>query len=240
MELIEDDIPNEHTPEREETEMARLKKRAVWLLRRALLLLRLSIMIVPIILLSVIQLDLPFRSFDVFSGTSSELAISNWLSKGDLLLTSSYLLLVLMVRSHGAVFIGRLVGLSWLISAFLIMILLIYMAPELSATDMPSFRFLTGFLLSWYFGQLFAVYTYDYTRGGKWWRAPLYAGVVGFLVQVCIYFPIVYSHTNVPWVSWAIVDFAMKLILIVIALPIYSRLRRFFRPLIRQEMFVHS
>ncbi len=223
-------VINEGLRVRDETVIAKLRRRTVWLLYRLWLVARLSLILVPLTLVSLLLLDVPFRVFDVFVGNSSALAISNWLSRGDIFLCSTFFFLMLVTRSHGSVFAGRLVGLSWLLCAVFVGVMLIYLAPQLAPDDMPNRRFLTGFLVSWYLGQLMAVYVYDYTRGGNWWRAPLYGGVFGFAVQSGIYFPVVYAETGAPWITWMILDFAMKSVFCVLFLPIYYSMRRVFRP----------
>lgn len=221
----EDQVIHEGLRVRDETAAAKLRRRLQQFAWQAWLVTRLALILVPLILLSLLLLDIPFRLFDGFVSAEPGLLVSNWLSRGGALLSSSMFFLMLVTRRYGSVFTGRLVGLAWLVSAGVSIAMLIYLAPVLTPADMPSGRFVTGFLLSWYMGQLFAVYTYDYTRGGHWWRAPLYGGVFGFAVQTAIYFPAVYAESEAPWFSWMIMDFALKCTFCVAFLPVYYWLK---------------
>ncbi len=240
MEVSDENLISEQKRVQEESAAAKLRRQFAVFMHRVWLLTRLSLVLVPIILFSVMLLDIPFRLFDGLTGDSPIFALSNWLSRGDLLLCFTFMFLLLITRSHGSVFVGRTVGLAWLLVTLIVVILLIYMAPNLNQSDLPSGRFLTGFLMSWYLGQLIAVYVYDYTRGGQWWRAPLYGGVFGFAVQVGIYFPVIYGSSQAPWLSWMVIDFAMKVLIVLGFLPLYYSLRRSFKPYLGAGVYAES
>lgn len=186
--------------------------------------------LVPIMLAAILTPDLPFRLFDGVGGLALSELPSNWMARGDFLILFIVPVILLTTRVYSAVFAGRILGFSWLIVVALAGMLLIYLAPELSRADFPSLRFALVFLLSWYIGPLFAAYCYDVTRGGNWWRAPLYGGVIGYAVQVAIYFPGLYLGTGAPWISWMILDFAIKCVVLIGFLPFYFLLRRRLKP----------
>ncbi|WP_306249738.1 hypothetical protein [Parvularcula sp. IMCC14364] len=230
----EDPVIHENLRMQDETAAQKLRKRFDRLTYLALLVLRLSFILLPIFLLSLICLDLPFRTFDRFVGMSSDLAISNWFSRGDAIMALSIFYLMLVTRSYGSIFTGRLLTLCWLMTAGFVGAMIIFLAPQLVPGDLPSTRFVIGFLSSWYVGQLVAIYVYDYTRGGNWWRAPFYGGVFGFAVQSAIYFPVIYGEAGTLWISWMIIDTAMKCVFCLAFLPAYSAMRRLFRPYLGQ------
>ncbi len=226
----EDPVIHENLRVQEQTAAAKLRDRIDRLVQLIWLVARLSLIIVPVFVFSLLTLDLPFRHFDRFVGMSPELAISNWFSRGDVIMCLSLFYLILVTRSYGSIFAGRLAALAWAISAGLAGAMLIYLAPQLVEGDLPSARFAAGFVASWYIGQLIAIYVYDYTRGGNWWRAPFYGGVFGFATQAAIYFPVIYGEIGTLWITWLIIDVAMKSLFCLMFLPVYFALRRVFRP----------
>lgn len=230
----DDPVVRETFHKREDSAAGDAMRRLRESVRRMLLLLRYAMFLAPLQITSILLLDLPLRFYDRFAGGQDLLSPSNWLSWGEGLLVISLGIAAFVARCHGAQFATRVIGLAWLITACIIIALLIYIAPQLEAGDLPGMRFMVGFFLSWYVGQIICVHIYDITRGGKWWRAPFYGLIIGFAVQVLMYFPIVYGDAgavrNVPWLNWALIDFCIKAILSVAFLPIYHSFRRQLRP----------
>ncbi|MGV6802310.1 MAG: hypothetical protein ACWA5L_10345 [bacterium] len=214
----------------EETVLLRLRRQFWVALQQLGRLLGLSFLLIPLLFTAILYLDIPFHFFDRWLAMPISELPGNWLSRGDILLYFFIPALILITRCYSAEISGRVLSLSWAIIVLLLVSLLIYIAPQLSIADLPSARFSLAFFLSWYLGPLFAAHIYDITKGGKWWRAPLYGLVIGSAVQVAIYFPGIYAGTSAPWISWMIVDFMLKLALGVLFLPVYSALRRVLRP----------
>jgi len=184
----------------------------------------------PFLFFSTLYLDMPWRLFDVLTQGRGDLAASNWLSKGEAVMALTMLVLVLMARRRGEGVVGPALFMAWLLAALGWGLLLFVMSPDLEAGDFPSQRFLLGYFGSWFVGQFVAVGIYDITRGGKWWRAPFYAGTIGFGVQTAIYFPVLYWAKPVPWVAWAVQSMGLKVALAIVLLIIYGALRRSIKP----------
>ena len=226
----EDIVIHEGLRVQEETAAERFRRESLKFLYHCWQVGRLTLVLIPILGLSALLLDLPLRMYDGLVGGDPAFVASNWLSQGEGLLVLSMFFLVLVTRSYGPDFAIRVQSVSWIVTASLASILLIYLAPELTGDDWPGGRFAAGFLISWFVGQIFAVHFYDLMRGGKWWRAPLYGLLVGFAVQAAIYFPVVYWDAGVPWISWMVIDFCLKAFLSVLFLGLYWMLRRPLRP----------
>lgn len=225
---------SEYFRKREETAADRVRRQLQQALYRSWQILKYALFVAPIFITSILLLDLPLRLYDGLTGGQDNISPSNWLSWGEGLLVLSMPVLICITRSHGAVYAGRVMGVAWMLAAIAIVAMLFYLAPQLQPGDMPGVRYMVGFFVSWYVGQLIAVHVYDVTRGGRWWRAPFYGMVFGLGVQALIYFPVVYSTgggvQNVPWLSWLIVDFCIKAVLALAFLPFYRSLRRSLRP----------
>ena len=219
--------------ERDRTEERTLKARMLRALARGLerlvIVAGLSVFVLPLLLAAIVTLDLPIGWFDGWA-PSAGFRASNWLSRGEVLLTASVFLLILMTRRYGSVIVGRVQGLSWLLAVGISALMLVYLAPDLSQADMPRGRYVLGVVVSWFFGQTVAVQTYDAVRGGRWWRAPFYGALFGLLAQVLIFFPVAYGNAAVPWGRWMLLDFSIKVLAAAAFLGLYWLLRRRIAP----------
>ncbi|WOI54530.1 hypothetical protein [Parvularcula sp. LCG005] len=189
----------------------------------------LSLILAPMLLIAALTLDLPLHLFDRFA-TVQSIRPSLWTSRGEFVLTISLFVMLAMGRRYGATIVGRAQNLSWLVLVVVSSLILLILAPQLTAADMPSGRYMLGVMLGWYAGPLAAIHVYDLTRGSRWWRAPLLACLTGFAVQTAFYFPITYAGTGAPWGLWWAADLVLKTGLSLIFLGVYRSLRRRLKP----------
>lgn len=59
--------------------------------------------------------------------------------------------------------------------------------------------------------QLLDVAVFNRLRAGLWWRAPLVSSTVGSVVDTALFWSIAFAATGLPWVTWALGDFAVKM-----------------------------
>ena len=219
--------------ERDRTEERTLKARMLRglarFLERFVVICGLSVFVLPLLLAAIATLDLPLGWFDGWAARDS-LKASNWLSRGEALLTGSVLLLILMTRRYGSVIVGRVQGLSWLLAIGVSALMLLYLAPDLTQADMPRGRYVVGVIVSWYLGQHVAITTYDMVRGGRWWRAPFYAALFGLGIQSLVFFPLAYASAGVPLAAWMLSDLCLKVLAAAAFLAPYRLLRRWIEP----------
>ena len=213
----------------ERTLKARMLRALARFLERLVIVSGLSVFLLPLLLAALITLDLPIGWFDGWA-PSDGLRASNWLSRGEGLLTASVFLLILMTRRYGAIIVGRVQGLSWLLAVGIAALMLVYLAPQLSQSDMPRGRYVIGVVVSWFIGQQVAIQTYDSLRGGLWWRAPFYGALFGLLAQVLVFFPVAYGGSGVPWGRWMLLDYSIKVLAAGAFLVLYRLLRRRIAP----------
>ena len=209
----------------ERTLKARFRRGFALFLERFVIVTGLSVFVLPLLLAALVTLDLPLGWFDGWA-TRDALRPSAWLSRGEALLAGTVFLLILMTRRYGSVIVGRVQGLSWLLALGLAAAMLAYLAPELTQGDLPRGRYVVGVVASWFVGQWVAISIYDLLRGGRWWRAPFYAGVFGLGVQAALFFPLAYAGTGAPWTSWLLLDFCLKVLASAAFLGLYRLLRR--------------
>jgi uncharacterized PurR-regulated membrane protein YhhQ (DUF165 family) len=67
-------------------------------------------------------------------------------------------------------------------------------------------------------GQLLDIQLFQRLRAGSWWRAPLVSSTMGSIVDTGLFFTLAFAGTGLPWVTLALGDLAVKLLLAVLAL----------------------
>ena len=66
--------------------------------------------------------------------------------------------------------------------------------------------------------QMLDIRVFDWLRQADWWKAPVASSFTGSLVDTAIFFFLAFAGTGEPWASWAIGDFAAKLLMIALLL----------------------
>jgi queuosine precursor transporter len=93
------------------------------------------------------------------------------------------------------------------------------------ARRVVSVGFVLGVLLSLHFGwrialasgsaflvaQLLDVQIFDRLRRAAWWRAPFVSSTLASIIDTALFFGLAFAGTGLPWVTWAIGDYAVKL-----------------------------
>ncbi len=222
-------VVEKHTPR--ETAVQRLARTSGAFFTALARLAMLAMMLTPVLLAAILTIDIPFHGFEWFAGDAVASRPSNWLTRGGFIMGLAPLLVMLMSRKYGGEEASRAVTASWGLVAAAVFAELSILAPSLEEGDLPGVRFTMIFTASAMAAQYVAASAYDISRGGeRWWRAPLYGALGGYLVFVLIYFPGVYAGTGAPWINWMVGDFAIKMLVAVAFLPVYGVLRSALRP----------
>ena len=72
----------------------------------------------------------------------------------------------------------------------------------------------SAFLIS----QILDVVIFDRLRKASWWKAPAISSLIGSAVDTVLFFSIAFAGTGLPWMGWAVGDFAAKLLMIALLL----------------------
>lgn len=191
----------------------------------------LAALMTPLLLVSILTVDMPLRSFDWIFGGAISVRPSNWLTIGGFTMSFAPFLAILFARKYGGEEASRAITASWGLAAVIVFIELSYLAPVLEDSDLPGVRFTVVFVAAAMASQYVAANLYDVMRGGgRWWRAPLFAGVVGAVTYALMYFPGLYIGEDAPWLSWLIGDIAIKTCAAVAFLTVYGFLRKSLKP----------
>jgi uncharacterized PurR-regulated membrane protein YhhQ (DUF165 family) len=67
-------------------------------------------------------------------------------------------------------------------------------------------------------GQLLDIQVFQRLRAGSWWRAPLVSSTLGSLVDTALFFSLAFAGTDLPWVTLALGDLGVKLLMALLAL----------------------
>ncbi|MEQ9490348.1 MAG: queuosine precursor transporter [Alphaproteobacteria bacterium] len=68
------------------------------------------------------------------------------------------------------------------------------------------------------FSQILDVVIFDRLRKATWWKAPAISSLIGSAVDTVLFFSIAFAGTGLPWIGWAVGDFAAKLVMIALLL----------------------
>ena len=80
-------------------------------------------------------------------------------------------------------------------------------------------------------GQLLDISIFDRLRRSAWWRAPLASSVLGSIVDTALFFSLAFAGTDVPWMTLALGDLAVKLALALLFLAPFRALMAAITPL---------
>lgn len=139
--------------------------------------------------------------------------INDWLTWGALTYPVSFLVTDLTTRLQGPARARRVV----LVGFALAVLLSVWLATPRIALASG-----TAFLA----GQLLDIAVFQRLRAGSWWRAPLVSSTLGSIVDTALFFSLAFAGTELPWVTLALGDLAVKLVLAVLALgPFRAALR---------------
>jgi uncharacterized PurR-regulated membrane protein YhhQ (DUF165 family) len=84
----------------------------------------------------------------------------------------------------------------------------------------------TAFLMA----QLLDITVFNRLRAGSWWRAPLVSSTVGSCLDTVIFFSIAFAGSGLPWTTWALGDFSVKMAVALTSLLPYASLMNLIRP----------
>ena len=86
----------------------------------------------------------------------------------------------------------------------------------------------TAFLLA----QLTDVFLFDKLRRATWWRAPLISSSIASALDTVLFFALAFAGTGLPWVTWAIGDYAVKIVVALVMLIPFRLLMPATRPVV--------
>jgi len=85
----------------------------------------------------------------------------------------------------------------------------------------------TAFLLA----QLLDIFMFDKLRQASWWKAPIFSSVAASSLDTLIFFSLAFAGTGLPWETWALGDYGVKLAMVAILIIPFRGLLKYTDPL---------
>ena len=124
----------------------------------------------------------------------------------------TFLITDLANRKYGKIIARRVVYFGFFIG----IILTLYFSTNFE--DLISIRIAIGSGAAFLVAQLLDVRVFDLLRKKIWFIAPLSSSLLGSLIDTFLFFSISFYNTDVPWITLAIGDFIVKVLISLIML----------------------
>ena len=140
------------------------------------------------------------------SNVAVQHAINDWLTWGAFTYPLAFLVTDLTNRAHGP---GRARTVAYVGLPFGIgLSILLAVAADIPHWEGVRVALASGF--AFICAQLFDIALFHRLRRGIWWRAPLVSSLSASALDTAIFFSAAFALTGLPWVTWALGDFAVK------------------------------
>ena len=147
-----------------------------------------------------------------------ELPVNDWFTWGALSYPIAFLVTDITNRTLG-VRLARDVVIIGFIAAVIMSIL--FANPRIAMASGAAFLI----------AQMLDVTIFDKLRRQSWWKAPVASSVVASFVDTVIFFVLAFAGTGLPWHTWAMGDYAAKLIMVAVLILPFRGLIRITDPL---------
>ena len=124
----------------------------------------------------------------------------------------TFLITDLANRKYGKIIARRVVYFGFFIG----IILTLYFSTNFE--DLISIRIAIGSGTAFLVAQLLDVRVFDLLRKKMWFIAPLSSSLLGSLIDTFLFFSISFYNTDVPWITLAMGDFIVKVLISLIML----------------------
>lgn len=131
--------------------------------------------------------------------------VSDWLTWGAITYPVAFFITDLANRLYGPKRARRVVYVGFVLA---VMLSIWLASPRIALASG------TAFLVS----QLMDVAIFDRLRAARWWQPPLVSSVLGSLVDTVLFFFLAFHATEMPWVTLAIGDYAVKVAIALLLL----------------------
>ena len=124
----------------------------------------------------------------------------------------TFLITDLANRAYGKLVARKVVYVGFIIGVFLTLFV------STNFSDIISIRIAVGSGVAFFIAQNLDVQIFDSLRKKIWYVAPLTSSVIGSLIDTFLFFSIAFYATEIPWVTLAFGDLAVKLLIAVVML----------------------
>ena len=136
-----------------------------------------------------------------------ELPLNDWFTWGAISYPVAFLVTDLTNRTLGARLARKVVFVGFIAA---VVMSILFANPRIAIASG------TAFLIA----QMLDVAIFDRLRRQSWWKAPIASSFIASFVDTVIFFTLAFAGTGLPWHTWALGDFAAKIIMVaVLILP---------------------
>ena len=140
------------------------------------------------------------------SNVAVQHAINDWLTWGAFTYPLAFLVTDLTNRAWGP---GRARTVAYVGFPFGIgLSIVLAVAADIPLWEGVRVALASGF--AFICAQLFDIALFHRLRRGLWWRAPLVSSLSASAIDTAIFFSAAFALTGLPWVTWALGDFGIK------------------------------
>lgn len=144
------------------------------------------------------------------SNIAVQYPINDWLTWGALTYPVAFLVTDLTNRRLGASAARNVVYAGF---AFAVVLSIWLATPRIALASGAAFLV----------AQLLDVSIFDRLRNATWWQAPLISSTIASALDTVLFFSLAFAATGLPWITWAVGDFGVKIV-VALALLIPFRL----------------
>lgn len=140
------------------------------------------------------------------SNVAVQYPIGDWLTWGAFTYPFCFLVADLTNRAYGPARAGAVAAVGFPIGMALSVLLSLY--AELPLMDAVRIALASGF--AFICAQLFDIAIFHRLRRQSWWRAPLVSSLSASALDTAIFFSAAFALTGLPWITWALGDYGVK------------------------------
>jgi len=129
-------------------------------------------------------------------------AINDWLTWGAITYPFAFLVTELVNRAFGPLQARRVAWVGFAV------------AVAASAALAPA-RIAAASGLAFLLSQMLDISVFDKLRHSRWWRAPLIATMLAAVLDTTVFWSVGFAGQDLPWVTWALGDLGVKLVMAV-------------------------
>ena len=119
----------------------------------------------------------------------------------------SFLITDLANRAYGKIVARQIVYIGFFIGILLTLIV------STNFSDLISIRIAVGSGVAFFIAQNVDVVVFDRLRNKRWFIAPFFSSILGSIIDTLLFFSIAFYSTGIPWVTLALGDLTVKLII---------------------------
>ncbi|MEH6403120.1 MAG: VUT family protein [Sneathiella sp.] len=147
-----------------------------------------------------------------------EIPINDWLTWGALSYPFAFLVTDLTNRALGPEKARVVVGVGFVAA---VAMSLIFADARIAIASGAAFLF----------AHLLDIFMFDKLRQATWWKAPIFSSVIASFLDTVIFFSLAFAGTGLPWETWALGDYGVKLAMVAVLIIPFRGMLKFTDPL---------